>query len=254
MDGRVRTFWHEIRSAEAAGASPQIKTAAKAAFIFLANLVVVIFVASVQRWGYVEGKKANLAPFMWLEAVNVVLILFPLLLLQLGQNLSSWLNQMGLSLSPSPEPGAKTSIVSRFLDDAWPNWSLGYRAAITALMYAAVTILVRSTGGSIAGPFGQFPVAVVILAPIIMTSIRTKLWNIGLGAVYVGVLFWVTTDAGRDRLGVRYEPWVWALGAVIVLAISLMLGLLQDIGKVRRWRADLKPATLTVPQTGPEGQ
>lgn len=238
--GRVRQFWQDLREAERSGATPRLNTGAKSFFIFLANGITALFAVIINQWGLSSRNSPDLTWFYISELSTGAVLIVPIILLGFSDGIRNFFRGI-FSASPSVPSVPTVPPIGRFLNDEWPGWSLGYRWLVTILTYISVTVLAVQTGGA-ANPFGQFPLAAVLLAPIIMTSITTKLFNLFLGMVYVACLFWATTNTGILALAdpPHYRSWAWAIVAAVVLVISLLFAVLQDMGKLRRWRTDLE--------------
>lgn len=205
--------------------------------IVAANAAIYIFVLVCQKWGY--GTEApgtsptDLKPdlttyFTWQVATLLVCALPGTL--SLGD---SFLRSLRRQRERTDGP------IWQLLNDNDDAASKFFRVSITILTYISITALVLNSGGVIEGPFGQFPIALVVLAPVIMTSRVTLLTNLILGAPYVAVVFYVSSDTTSDVVTalsdqLAIHPWVFSLEAVIVVLVGLGFTVLA------RWTEELE--------------
>jgi hypothetical protein len=250
---RIRNFVAEARAVDS-DRNVQLLTATKAAGIFSANLVIAGFVLVSHRYGYASGDSSsgelNLVPYGYVQTVAILLILIPIIVIFIANigpaAFGSVSGSLGLSLDiedaatpPAQLPTWRRIIRGTFYDEM-PRLAIAYRVLITLATYLAVSILVISTGGVLKGPFGQFPIALVVIAPVIMTSVVTKIVNVFGGLAFVVVLYtldgkgWFIHQLPR---GSSYATWVYVVEAALVVTFSLLFGILQDVGRIRAARA-----------------
>lgn len=128
---------------------------------------------------------------------------------------------------------------------------------ITAGTYWSVLVLTQATGGAAKSPFGQLPVGMILLAPIIMTTFKAKVSNLLLGVIYIGTLFlvprWLEVlpfctliDRPIDELT---HGWAFAVPAVSLTLGSLGFPLLAAAFQRGRTAATTSPPAPPPPQS-----
>ena len=202
--------------------------------------------AVVQRWGYhaPAGWRGSDRPdwttYAVFAIVAVIVCALPLILPAFVGGVTNLL--FGL-VGQSTQTGGER-LGRQVLTDNKSLVSTASRVAVTVATYLHATALIFTTGGIRDSPFAQIPIAVVILAPIIMTSIRTQIVNLVFGIIYVIFLFGMnksdlvsslpaqTVDGNIELLQVRtvVEPAI----TIVVVLCSLGLTALRAWGQQAR--------------------
>lgn len=213
---------------------PQLTPQDKALSIGVTNVGILLFTFIANTRGiHVDGNKTGLA--LWVAYRAFILAAAACLVPVIAGPLIETAAKLG---SGSEEPVTKppaARILDRHLSSPVTSMpALVYLVGITLLTYLAITVLVLNSGGAIASPFNQFPIAIIVLAPIIMTGRKTPIFNLGLGTVYAIALFYAKELRVLDRHvvdlpeGAHIATWVYASEVVLVIIVSLGFYLVRD--------------------------
>ena len=197
--------------------------------IGVVNFVLLGFYWVVLKWGYEDKRPPWDTRFAWSCGGTIAICAFLVLKPELGGLLKSL--------------GGKSSGTdsSKVLDDNSYIGSLIVRYGITVMSYINASLMVLGTGGIRLSPFEQIPIAMVLLAPVIMTGNgatlkkNSKQQNMLWGLIYVPILFVTSSHSGfrlvrKAAEGVFWNEkgWVSPFSLIFIVIASLAFDYLKN--------------------------
>jgi hypothetical protein len=223
---------------------PKLEPRGKIVAILIANAIMLACWLVVQAIGY-QGPQGWVGQFRPEWTTYVSFATTGLLLCGIPLFLPSFIpGFVNFIYGLTGQGGRDESLANKILLDDGNIISKGVRVAVTIATYLHATALIMTTGGIRSSPFSQIPIAVVLLAPIIMTEIKPQLVNLGFGVVYVVVIFLLSNSSfvsnlpshliNGNRQDVQIKGWVEPAVTIVVLLVSLGLTILRAYGPTRQ--------------------